>query len=313
MIQLQNTFEVANRDYAAINDMLKQELPLYIHLRLRIVIPILHALVQHNLNLFQSYNDQYVPLTQFVGNLNEPVVDAVYLERRKIADELIDQISILKMPVRRPSNASSNGGGGGANDAGGGGVDAQEFDDETPPPYYSTASTTSSSRGSLSAKPPLVTPKSNPFTGSAPASSSQSSLNAPPKPASIGSSLNSVSSSSYKPVPSPFAPAAASSSSAGAGGMAAAAAAYKKPAPAPVPAKPAHLRKSLIEVQPTATALYDFVAQEPGDLGFTHGQKISIVEKTSDANGWWRGRLMNHLNQPVGDEGIFPGNYVQLD
>lgn len=56
---------------------------------------------------------------------------------------------------------------------------------------------------------------------------------------------------------------------------------------------------------PTCTALYDYTAQAQGDLTFTAGAVIEIIEQ-GDANGWWTGRYN-------GQTGAFPGNYVQLN
>ncbi|ODV61985.1 amphiphysin [Ascoidea rubescens DSM 1968] len=56
----------------------------------------------------------------------------------------------------------------------------------------------------------------------------------------------------------------------------------------------------------TCTALYDFVPQAQGDLAFSAGQVIEVVQRTPDSNGWWTGRLN-------GATGVFPGNYVQLN
>lgn len=55
----------------------------------------------------------------------------------------------------------------------------------------------------------------------------------------------------------------------------------------------------------TCTALYDYTAQAAGDLTFTAGAVIEIIEK-GDANAWWSGRYN-------GQTGSFPGNYVQLN
>lgn len=53
------------------------------------------------------------------------------------------------------------------------------------------------------------------------------------------------------------------------------------------------------------TALYDYTAQAQGDLSIRAGDRIEVVQRTADANGWWTGRLN-------GQQGLFPGNYVQL-
>lgn len=56
----------------------------------------------------------------------------------------------------------------------------------------------------------------------------------------------------------------------------------------------------------TCTALYDYTAQAEGDLTFSAGDSIEIIERTSDPNHWWTGKLN-------GQVGLFPGNYVKLD
>lgn len=56
----------------------------------------------------------------------------------------------------------------------------------------------------------------------------------------------------------------------------------------------------------TVTALYDYQAQAPGDLSFTAGAVIEVVQRTSDPNEWWTGRYN-------GQQGVFPGNYVQVN
>jgi amphiphysin len=76
------------------------------------------------------------------------------------------------------------------------------------------------------------------------------------------------------------------------------------PAPSPM-SKPSFLRSNAAPVAVYATALYDFDAQQDGDLPIRVGERIEIVAKTADADGWWRGRVN-------GREGLFPGNYVRL-
>ncbi|CAN6638154.1 reduced viability upon starvation protein 167 [Trichomonascus vanleenenianus] len=55
------------------------------------------------------------------------------------------------------------------------------------------------------------------------------------------------------------------------------------------------------------TALYDYAAQAQGDLTIKAGDRIEIVQRTADPNGWWTGRIV-----ATGAQGVFPGNYVQL-
>ncbi|KAF9090684.1 hypothetical protein BGX23_005802 [Mortierella sp. AD031] len=53
-----------------------------------------------------------------------------------------------------------------------------------------------------------------------------------------------------------------------------------------------------------AVALYDYDAQQAGDLSFRKDDRIEIVERSNNTNDWWTGKLNGQL-------GIFPGNYVQ--
>ena len=72
---------------------------------------------------------------------------------------------------------------------------------------------------------------------------------------------------------------------------------------APPPPKP---KPSRLSGAPAATeraeALYDYEAQASGDLSFTTGDVIEIVEKGATENEWWTGKLM-------GKQGQFPGKH----
>jgi amphiphysin len=81
------------------------------------------------------------------------------------------------------------------------------------------------------------------------------------------------------------------------GGSALAAAAKGKAAPPPPKPKPGYLAKSNVE---TVTALYDYEAQAHGDLSFTAGDVIEIIQRTNNENEWWTGKVH-------GREGQFPG------
>jgi len=77
---------------------------------------------------------------------------------------------------------------------------------------------------------------------------------------------------------------------------AAAAAAASKPPPPAIPKKPSSVQY--------VTALYDFTAQNDGDISFKRGDKIEIVKRSANANEWWTGKINGKVGQ-------FPGNYVQ--
>jgi amphiphysin len=99
------------------------------------------------------------------------------------------------------------------------------------------------------------------------------------------------------PPPPYSAAAAAGSSTISASSMAAAA--KGKPAPPPPKPKPSQFRAPV----ETVTALYDYEAQAHGDLSFSAGEVIEIVQRTNNQNEWWTGKV-------GGREGQFPGKLL---
>ena len=77
-------------------------------------------------------------------------------------------------------------------------------------------------------------------------------------------------------------------------------AAAKAKGAAPPPPKPKPSRLSAAPVVETATALYDYEAQAEGDLSFSLGDVIEIVQRGATENEWWTGKLR-------GRQGQFPG------
>ncbi|KAF7310468.1 Bar adaptor protein [Mycena chlorophos] len=82
---------------------------------------------------------------------------------------------------------------------------------------------------------------------------------------------------------------------------AASAAAGKRAPPPPPPLKPKPKMAPKVDY---VVALYDYSAQADGDLSFNTGDRIEVVERGASADDWWTGRLN-------GQQGVFPGNYVQ--
>lgn len=80
-----------------------------------------------------------------------------------------------------------------------------------------------------------------------------------------------------------------------------AAAKAKGAAPPPPKPKPSRLSQQVANVE-RAQALYDYEAQAAGDLSFSTGDVIEIVQKGASENEWWTGKLN-------GRQGQFPGMY----
>lgn len=51
------------------------------------------------------------------------------------------------------------------------------------------------------------------------------------------------------------------------------------------------------------TAVHPFTGQQPGDLSFSAGDRITVITKTDSQYDWWEGELR-------GQVGIFPANFV---
>ncbi|KAK7514076.1 BAR domain-containing protein [Phyllosticta citriasiana] len=75
---------------------------------------------------------------------------------------------------------------------------------------------------------------------------------------------------------------------------------------APPPPKPKPARLAGSPAVEKCTALYDYEAQAEGDLSFSAGEVIEIVNRTQNENEWWTGKIR-------GKTGQFPGNYVRLN
>ncbi|KAI9802657.1 MAG: hypothetical protein M1825_002679 [Sarcosagium campestre] len=132
---------------------------------------------------------------------------------------------------------------------------------------------------------------------------SSSTTASPVGPSTSASALVSASS----PPPPPYTPASPSVGVGRANSTNSAwGAAAKAKGAAPPPPKPKPARLSGAPAPETATALYDYEAQAEGDLSFTTGDVIELVQKGATENEWWTGKVR-------GKQGQFPGNYVRVN
>jgi amphiphysin len=70
---------------------------------------------------------------------------------------------------------------------------------------------------------------------------------------------------------------------------------------APPPPKPKPGRLSGAPAAETVTALYDYEAQAEGDLSFSAGETIEVVQRTGNANEWWTGKVGARSGQFPGE------------
>jgi hypothetical protein len=79
--------------------------------------------------------------------------------------------------------------------------------------------------------------------------------------------------------------------------------AQKKSAPPVIPRKPT-LAPPVAQKKLKCCALYDFEAEQEGDLALVTGDLIEIIDKNGE---WWKGK-----NIRTSHTGLFPANYVKL-
>ncbi|EMR71927.1 putative sh3 domain-containing protein [Eutypa lata UCREL1] len=73
----------------------------------------------------------------------------------------------------------------------------------------------------------------------------------------------------------------------------------------PAAPKPNFASKQALLKKSEAVALFNFDADQPGDLAFKKGEVITVLKKTESDNDWWTGMIGSR-------HGIFPSNYVRM-
>ncbi|KAK3350125.1 hypothetical protein B0T25DRAFT_459248 [Lasiosphaeria hispida] len=73
----------------------------------------------------------------------------------------------------------------------------------------------------------------------------------------------------------------------------------------PAAPKPNFESKQALMKKNEAVALFNFDADQPGDLGFKKGDVITVLKKTESDNDWWTGMIGTK-------HGVFPSNYVKM-
>ncbi|KAH6917158.1 hypothetical protein BKA70DRAFT_324700 [Coprinopsis sp. MPI-PUGE-AT-0042] len=279
LFKLEQEFEISTNEYEYINTALKQDLPRFMQLATAFIDPLFNSFFYMQLNIYylllekmQSFADNS---KYDIANAPGPQIQHDYESKRTDAWEHIETLGIIKRIVsvsRLVQAQRSQGGPAGVSRA------------------NTVASTASSSyasgKGPAPAPPPSRAVSGAGYKKAPPPPPGASSYAPPPPPYSPASAAG----GSHLPMPEPSLVRASSASSS-------LAATKRPPPPPPVKPKP---KPAAIYV----TALYDFDAQAEGDLSFRAGERIELVKKTDSQEDWWTGRLN-------GQEGIFPGNYVQ--
>ncbi|KAG0359558.1 hypothetical protein BG005_000597 [Podila minutissima] len=336
--KLESQLEVATADYEGLNGLLKEELPGFFWLRTQLMEPILLSLYYIQARIHAILWDRidplsrsgYYDLTMDVLNGYESRKDDINLTLESV--EIIKKGSAQTSKYARPSHdVSPTGSAPSTPRPYGSGKPSPPAPPATKP--WQSAASAKPWQTAASAKPwqaaqnnnqpsppaPAPAPKSWVASSAAPATGAPQ---AAPKPWQARKDYVAPSPPPAYGSPAP-APAPASAQNNGGSGpnvhlhvspfsagivasVAAAAAtqAYqhgktalaKKPPPPPVPKR--------LGARPMVVALYDYDAQQAGDLSFRKDDRIEIIERTANTDDWWTGKLN-------GQQGVFPGNYVQ--
>ncbi|CAK7901566.1 reduced viability upon starvation protein 167 [[Candida] anglica] len=287
--------QVAQQEYDYYNEMLKNELPILFQMQSDFIKPLFVSFYYMQLNIFYTLYTRMDELKiPYFGDLDSDIIEA-YTAKKGNIEEQTDAIGIThfkvghaksKLEAVKRRQAMMAGGGPGSPGAPAyGGYGAQAA---AAPPYGAAPGAappgqlpayTSNQYGQQYGTDQKAT--YTPQQGYAPAAAAPV-YGAPQTPVSSG----------YAQTPTYGTPQPTG---------------YASPQPtAYSPVTPQSPAVPPAAATATCTALYDYTAQAQGDLSFTTGSIIEIVERTADVNGWWTGRLN-------GQTGVFPGNYVQLN
>ena len=289
--------QVAQQEYDYYNDLLKNQLPILFSLEAQFVQPLFVSFYYMQLNIFYTLYNKFQDMKIPYFNLDGDIIESFKLKRGNI-EEQADALSITHFKVgyskakleltRRKYGASGNGGtlGGVGSD---GYASSPTTGSNSPAPYPAYGAGTPGT--ATMASPGYGTTQfGSPQTAATPVGAAVPGYGAAnAKAYEAGYAANQYAQQQQQQqAPPPTYSAAVGATAAPA---------------APVPVQASAVPVANVE---TCTALYDYQAQAAGDLSFPAGAVIEIVQRTANANEWWTGRYN-------GQQGVFPGNYVQLN
>ena len=260
LYKAESELEQATQEFNYFNDLLKEELPRLFTLEAEFIRPLFQSFYYMQLNVFYTLHEKMQNID--IGYFDLTLdVEAAFEKKRGTIQDQVESLSIVKF---KTTGSKKPGG----------------------PPKYASSKLALEGRKSTSSAGDSTTLAIEGRKSYDPASARRThdfADNPPPPYSSHSPSLNGDSS-------------LARASSTGSSWSSAA----KAKGAAPPPPKPKPSRLSGIPVPDKATALYDYEAQAVGDLSFSTGDVIEIVQKGATENEWWTGTLN-------GKTGQFPG------
>ncbi|KAK9322848.1 hypothetical protein V1517DRAFT_352690 [Lipomyces orientalis] len=290
LYKVENDVEVATQEYNYYNDLLKEDLPKLFQLESEFIKPLFQSFYYMQLNIFYTLYERMNGNHIAYFNMGSDVdIEAAFNAKRGNIQEIAEQIPITRFNLQRskkklPDPKFRRPGGPGA----AGSVGTGYSPDGAAPPPYTTGSP----------QPGYDGYQNSEYGGYSPSTTYSPSAG-----------YESPGGTPYSPQPGYQQPAASSQPAYQQPGSAGynesgALPGYQQPAGEQYAGYPVE-KKSPAGVE-YCIAQFDYAAQAEGDLSFNAGDRIEIVQRTADPNGWWTGRLNGY-------QGVFPGNYVALE
>ena len=256
--------EQATQEFNYFNDLLKDELPKLFQLESEFIRPLFQSFYYMQLNVFYTLHEKMQNIDIGYFNLTLDIEDAFERKRGDIREQT-ETLAITRFKAFGPKNKPQH-------------------------KYGPPSRLALEGRKSTGSDRPLAIEAAPNSAGASLTPSRRQThdfLEQPPPPYSSPKLNGSASSTIGR----------ANSTGSSWGAVAKA----KGAAPPPPKPKPSNLR-SPVALQPavqTCTALYDYEAQADGDLSFSTGEIIEVVQKGATENEWWTGKV-------AGREGQFP-------
>ncbi|KAK9460965.1 uncharacterized protein V1516DRAFT_674605 [Lipomyces oligophaga] len=306
MYKYENDYEVAQQEYNYFNDMLKQDLPRLFQLETEFIRPLFQSFYYMQLNIFYTlYERMNSNDIKYFNMSSQEDIETAFTAKRGNIQEIAEAIPLTKFSINRSKKKLSDprfrrGAPGAPGAPGAAGVSPTPglspvgsiYSDPNAPPPYAQPGYAEYQQGGEYAQQAAMNGYASPTTTQYSATY--------PAPTAYGQP---AATAPYSTTASPVSATGAPPS-------------YQQPAGLQYAGYPPEKQTAPVVTAPTpgsapasgveyCTALYAYAAQADGDLTFNAGDRIEIVQRTADPNGWWTGKLNGY-------QGVFPGNYVQL-
>ncbi|TPX32298.1 hypothetical protein SmJEL517_g04559 [Synchytrium microbalum] len=324
----------ATREYENVNNLLKQQLPVFLDLRVQFIDPCFQTLFWYQLKVYTCLTNNLYGL---VGENFDARVSAESLAQAagQRCTDLLSQISLIRAISAQPAPQYNPGVDGDDDGTGAGRNSVDSNGGHNPPPPYDNGSVASVYPSSSSHVGGIPRPNTSPTKSYNSASynnnnnynQQQGQLPMPTMAQMKAAAPYAAAAAPYAAAAAPHAtpyihaaasqhvqqqygvklpPAATSAAVNAAVSSQSSLQSYGNPARdySAAPSQPRQQQNRVFPSIKYVVALYDFDGQQDGDLVFRKGDRIEVVEKTGDVNDWWTGKLR-------GSQGQFPGNYVE--